>query len=94
MYASKEADIPVEAVDENLHHPTLANEEQDSLEGLINIQELSIAVKNLNNDKSLGSDGYTAKMFKFFFKDVRMFFVLLLLFFRSINCGFERGKCQ
>ena len=59
MYASKEADIPDEAVDENLHHPTLANEEQDSLEGLINIQELSIAVTNLNNNKSPGADGHT-----------------------------------
>ena len=58
LYASKEADIIDEAVDENLDHPTLTIEERDSLEGVINIQELSIAVKNLNNDKSPGSDGY------------------------------------
>ena len=39
LYASKEADILDEAVDENLDHPTLASEERDSLEGVINIKE-------------------------------------------------------
>ena len=70
LYASKGADILDEAIDENFDHPTFTSEERDSLEGLINIQKLSIAVKNLNNDKSPGSDGYTAEFFKFFFKDV------------------------
>ena len=37
---SKEADILDEAIDENLDHPTLTSEERDSLEVLINIQEL------------------------------------------------------
>ena len=67
-------------------HPTLTSEERDSLEGLINIQELSIAVKNLNNDKSPGSDGYSAECLKLFFKDVGMFLL------RLINCGFEKGE--
>ena len=40
FYASKEADILDEAIDENLDHPTLTSEERDSLEVLINIQEL------------------------------------------------------
>ena len=86
LYASKEADILDEAIDENLDHPTLTSEERDSLEGLINIQELSIAVKNLNNEKSPGSDGYAAEFFKCFFKDVGM------LVLRSINDGFEKGE--
>ena len=47
LYASKEADILDEAIDENLDHPTLTSEERDSLEGLINIQELSISVKKI-----------------------------------------------
>ena len=88
FYASKEADILDEAVDENLDHPTLTSEERDSLEGVINTQELSIAVKNLDNDKSPGSDGYAAELFKFFFEDVGMFLL------RSINYGFEKGECQ
>ena len=86
FFAPKEADILDEAIDENLDHPTLTNEERDSLEGLINIQELSIAVKNLNNEKSPGSDGYAAEFFKCFFKDVGM------LVLRSINDGFEKGE--
>lgn len=54
LYASKEADILDEAIDENLDHPTLTSEERDSLEGLINIQELSISVKkNKNKTKAL-----------------------------------------
>ena len=59
LYASKETDILDEAINENLDHPTLTSEERDSLEGLINIQELSIAVTNLNNNKSPGADGHT-----------------------------------
>jgi hypothetical protein len=86
LYASKETDILDEAIDTNLEHPTLTNEERDSLEGLITLQELLVAVKNLNNDKSPGSDGYTAEFFKFFFKDVGVFLL------RSINHGFEKGE--
>ena len=86
FFASKEADILDEAIDENLDHPTLTSEERDSLEGHINIQELSAAVKNLNNDKSPGSDGYTADFFKFVFKDVGMFLL------HSVNYGFEKGE--
>ena len=88
LYASNEADILDEAIDENLDHPTLTSEERNSLEGLINIQELSSAVKKLNNDKSPGSDGYTADFFSFSFfsKDVGMFLL------RSINYGFEKGE--
>ena len=86
FFALKEADILDEAVDENLDHPTLTSEERAGLEGLISIQELSVAVQNLNNDKSPGSDGYTADFFKFFFKDVGMCLL------SSINCGFEKGE--
>ena len=68
------ADILDKGIDENLDHSTLTREERDSLEGLVNIQELSIAVKILNNDKSPGSDGYTEEFFKFFFKDVGICF--------------------
>ena len=56
FFASKEANILDEAIDKNLDHPTLTNEQGDRLEGLINIQEILAAVKNLNNDKSHGSD--------------------------------------
>ena len=83
---SKEANILDEAIDKNLDHPTLTNEQGDRLEGLINIQEILAAVKNLNNDKSPGSDDYTAEFFKFFSKDVGMFLL------GSINCGFEKGE--
>ena len=86
FFASKEADILDKAIDENLDHPTLTSEERDSLERLINIQELSVALKNLNNDKSPGSDGYTADFFKFVFNDVDMFLL------HSINYGFKKGE--
>ena len=56
------------------------------LQGLINIREISIAAKKLNNDKSPGSDGYSAEFFKCFFKEVGMFLL------RSINYSFENGE--
>ena len=87
LYASRESDIKSRTVDElDLDHPELSDEERDNLEGNISIEELTHSVKNLNNGKSPGSDGYTAEFYKFFFADLKYFLL------RSINYGFQEGE--
>ena len=43
-------------------------------------------LKNMQNDKSPGPDGFTTNFYKFFFKDIGDFLV------RSINYGFMTGS--
>ena len=42
----------------------LTLQEKTSLEGEITLAEASLALKNMKNYKSLGSDGFTADFFK------------------------------
>jgi hypothetical protein len=71
---------------DDLDHSVLTDEMSNDLEGLITMAELTTSVKNLKNDKSPGSDGFTSEFFKFFFSDLKQFML------RSINCGFLRGE--
>ena len=45
--------------------PTLAVQEKTSLEGEITLDEASVALKNMKNNKSPGSEGFTVEFFKF-----------------------------
>ena len=58
-----------------------------SLEGEISLPELTSALKRMKNNKSPGSDGFTADFFKFFWIDVGKFV------FRSVNYGYQHKKC-
>ena len=62
----------------------LSDEESTLLEGPISMQETLSALKQMKNDKSPGSDGYTAEFFQLFFSDLGVFLT------RSINNGFEK----
>lgn len=57
----------------------------NNLEGYITNEEALLALKNMKNNKSPGSDGFTTEFFKFFWKDLG--FLL-----RSVNVGFEFGE--
>ena len=57
-----------------------------SLEGPITTDEALKALKNMANNKSPGSDGFTAEFFKFFWVDIGQLLV------RAINCGYEIGE--
>ena len=48
--------------------PTLTVQEKTSLEEKITLDEASIALKNMKNNKSPGSDGFTVEFFKFFWR--------------------------
>ena len=65
------------------HVPKLSEEDANSLEGLLTFSELSTALKNMNNNKSPGSDGFTVEFFKFFWQYIGHFLL------KSINYGYE-----
>ena len=64
----------------------LSDEERDSIENNITLEEVKIAIKNLSRNKSPGPDGFTAEFFKFFINDFSTLIV------RSANTGFGKGE--
>ncbi|WP_419624551.1 reverse transcriptase domain-containing protein, partial [Thiolapillus sp.] len=66
--------------------PTLTLQEKTSLEGKITLDEASAALKNMKNNKSPGSDGFTVEFFKFFWLQWGAFIV------NSLNDGFRKGE--
>lgn len=66
--------------------PTLNLQEKNSLEGEILLEEASIALKNMKNNKSPGTDGFTTEFFKFFWLQLGTFVV------RALNEGFKKGE--
>ena len=66
LYASRENNIIQSNID-NINTPTLSPEESDSLEGPITLQEALSSIKQMKNDKSSGSDGFTAEFFLILF---------------------------
>ena len=68
------------------HDVNLSDEVKDSLEGELTFSECSEALKPMGNNKSPGSDGFTAEFYKFFWKNIGPFVL------RSLNYGYEHGK--
>ena len=66
--------------------PKLDDSKKNSLEGHITIEEMLFSLKNMKNNKSPGSDGFTVEFLKFFWVDVGHFVL------RSINYGYEIGE--
>ena len=64
--------------------PTLAVQEKTSLEGEITLDEASVALKNLKNNKSPGSDGFSVEVF--LGRQLGAFVV------KSLNKRFRRGE--
>ena len=87
LYAplSNKTDINDQDILNNLQHPVLTDIESSSLEGEITADEISKVLRNMKNNKSPGSDGFTVEFFKFFFKDFKHFIK------RSINEGYHKG---
>ena len=66
--------------------PKLSEEESRSFEGKITIQEAGTALKNLKYEKSPGTEGFGAELFKCFWKQLGPFIV------RALNKAFEDGE--
>lgn len=57
----------------NIEIKTLNNKQRDSLEGEISFKEATTVVKNMANNKSPGSDGFTTEFYKVFLEQDRTF---------------------
>ena len=64
----------------------LSNEEAEQCEGKLTLEECLKALKCMQNEKTPGSDGFTAEFFKFFWRDIGVFLL------RSLNYAFENGE--
>lgn len=64
----------------------LTDEQKNDLEGEITNNEILYTLKKMKNNKSPGSDGFTAEFFKFFYNDLVSFIR------RSLNQGFQTGE--
>lgn len=66
-----------------LNFNILSDDEAKLIEGEITYSEAKYFLKNMKNDKSPGSDGFTTEFFKFFWIDIGYFIV------RSINYSYN-----
>ena len=65
---------------------TLSDEDRDTVEGEITLDELFTAIKSFANDKSPGCDGLTADFYQTFFNVIGKDLA------EVINDGFNRGE--
>ena len=66
--------------------PILDDDEANSIEGDITFEEAGLVLKNMQNLKSPGTDGFTVEFFKVFWGKIGHFVV------RALNEGFEKGE--
>ena len=78
-------DTPIENIIRE-NDTKLSEAEAQKLEGEMTYVELTKALKNMQNEKSPGLDGFTVEFFKFFWIDIGVFAL------RSINHGYGTGS--
>ena len=84
LYEAKQVkDIDLNNILNHDDIPKLDNNESKKLEGKITKEEALNSLKNMKNNKSPGSDGFTIEFFKFFWPDIGDLVV------RAINTSFE-----
>ena len=89
LYSSRDnelIDTNIEMELEGCSVPKLNYEESISMEGLITYREATIALKSMSNNRSPGTDGFSADFLKVFWQHIGHFVV------RSINYGFNNNE--
>ena len=89
LYSSRENslnDINLNIYMQNINMPKLNEQEATELEGEITLKEASLTLKNMKNNKSPGTSGFSVDFYKVFWKQLGNFVV------RSINFGFLQGE--
>jgi hypothetical protein len=66
--------------------PHLVEDQTQGMEGTLTFEEAGRTLKNMQNSKSPGSDGFTVEFFKMFWGKLGHFVV------RSLNTAFQRGE--
>jgi len=80
-------------LDENIKYKFLEQQHKEideinkeTCEGLLSLYECELALKEMCNNKSPGSDGLTVEFYKLFWKDVKTYFT------DSLNYSFQTGN--
>ena len=91
LYSCHDNIITIDTIEEFLGPasascPKLTPTETQSMEGELTMQELQKYLKKVRNNVSPGSSGYSGEFFKFFWRDLKKFFLC------SANYSFETGS--
>ena len=79
-------DIDIDTCLQQYNVPKLTDEEAERLEGLIKYEEATKSLKNMRNNTSPGSDGFSVEFMKMFWNKIGYYVV------RSLNYGFDTGE--
>jgi exonuclease III len=71
---------------EDFNCPKLSKQNSQNIEGKISLPEATTVLKNMSNNKSPGSSGFTAEFYKVFWNQLGCFVV------RALNEAFNNGK--
>ena len=84
LYAKKENEVDMDIINSFIDTDSkkLSNDQSNLLEGPLTYTEVTTTLKNMKNEKSPGSDGFTAEFFKMFWIKLGQFVL------RSLNYSF------
>ncbi len=68
------------------HITPLKDSENLKCEGMITLEEVILAIKNMKNNKTPGNDGFPIEFYKIFWKDIGHFLL------KSLNEAFHKGE--
>ena len=85
LYTSKISDCPEPSLFSQVNATYLTKEEQTICEGVLTEKECFEALKNMDSDKTPGTDGLPAEFYKVFWKDISPFLI------PALNFAFESG---
>ncbi|KAL9959711.1 hypothetical protein ACROYT_G033060 [Oculina patagonica] len=85
LYTSKIPDCFQSSVFAKVNTTSLTQEEQTLCEGKLTQKECFEALKNMNPDKTPGTDGFPAEFYKVFWKDIAPFLI------SALNYAFDSG---
>ena len=83
---TKEKDIQLNEFFKNLNIKKLTKQESDTLEGNLTIEEIGQALKQMQNNKCPGIDGFPSEFFKVFWYDLKT------IILRALNYAYEKGE--
>ena len=89
LYASRENERTTTDIQDflgnNIITKTLTHAQRDKMEGLLTMEEMTIYTKQIKNNKSPGSTGYTGNFYKFFYNSIKHRLLKSINYSRTVN---------
>ena len=86
LYTSKNPDSLQSTLFSKIYSASLTSEEQTLCEGTLTQKECFEALKNMESDKTPGTDGLPAEFYKVFWSDISSYLI------STLNYGFDSGR--